>query len=132
MPLMQACRRFVPMSDRVYDILRTRCGDRKQGWVFPSRRKGKHITGGLVNKQWVAARNQAGLPETLVLYCARHDYGTYLLGTTGNLKLVMDSMGHADVPTAMKYQHPELEIVRQALTHGHILRHTGENHRQEV
>jgi integrase len=114
--------RFIPMSDRAYGILRSRCRDRAEGWVFPSRQKGKHITGGMVNKQWVAARNATGLPEDLVLYCARHDYGTYVLVKTGNLKLVMNSMGHTDVKTAMKYQHPELEIVRQALNARHILR----------
>jgi hypothetical protein len=43
----------------------------------------------------------------------------------------MDSMGHADVKTAMKYQHPELEIVRQALNARHILRYTEKN-RQEI
>jgi hypothetical protein len=58
------------MSERVHDVLTLRCTDRKEGWVFPSRRKGKHITGGLVNKQWVAARQKAGLPDSLALYCA--------------------------------------------------------------
>ncbi len=120
-------RRWIPMSERVHDVLALRCTDRKEGWVFPSCRKGKHITGGLVNKQWVAARQRAGLPDNLVLYCARHDFGTYLLQSTGNLKAVMDSMGHVDVKTAMKYQHPELEIVRLALNSRHIPRHTGEN-----
>jgi site-specific recombinase XerD len=45
----------------------------------------------------------------------RHDFGTRVLKKTGNLKLVMETMGHVDVKTAMKYQHPELEIVRSAL-----------------
>jgi len=35
---------------------------------------------------------------------------------TGNLKAVMEMMGHRDVKTAMRYQHPELDIVRAALT----------------
>jgi integrase len=46
-------RRFIPTSNRVMTILPVRCADRKEGWVFPSRQKGKHITGGLVNKQWI-------------------------------------------------------------------------------
>jgi integrase len=66
-------RRFIPMSDRVLNLLMVRCAGRKEGWVFPSRSKGNHITGGLVNKQWVKARREAGLPQDLVLYCARHD-----------------------------------------------------------
>jgi site-specific recombinase XerD len=50
-----------------------------------------------------------------VLYCGRHDFGTRLLNQTGNLKVVMNTMGHVDPKTAMKYQHPELELVRKAL-----------------
>jgi integrase len=63
------------------------------------------------------ARNKAGLPKELLLYCARHDYGTRVLMRTGNLAAVMRAMGHRDVKTAMQYQHPELEIVRAALDH---------------
>jgi hypothetical protein len=40
----------------------------------------------------VKARNAAGLPEDLVLYCARHDFGTYVMRRTGNLEAVMDVM----------------------------------------
>ena len=61
------------------------------------------------------ARAAAGLPEDLVLYCGRHDYGTRVLKKTGNLAAVMRTMGHKDVKSAMQYQHPELEIVRAAL-----------------
>src|SRR3984957_9477912 len=55
------------------------------------------------------------LPEDLVLYCGRHDYGTRILKRTGNLAAVMRTMGHRDVKTAMQYQHPELKIVPAAL-----------------
>jgi len=61
------------------------------------------------------ARNIANLPKELVLYCARHDYGTRVLTRTGNLAAVMRTMGHRDVKTAMHYPHPELEVVRAAL-----------------
>ena len=61
------------------------------------------------------ARTKAGLPKNLVLDRGRHDFGTRVLKKTGNLKLVMQTMGHVDVKTAMKYQHPELDIVRSAL-----------------
>jgi site-specific recombinase XerC len=61
------------------------------------------------------ARRKAELPEDLVLYCGRHDYGTRILKRTGNLAAVMRTMGYKDVKTAMQYQQPELEIVRAAL-----------------
>ena len=61
------------------------------------------------------AREKAGLPKNLVLYCGRHDFGTVITARTGNVKAVMKVMGHRDVKTAMKYQHPEVDIVRAAL-----------------
>ena len=79
-----------------------------------------------MNRQWVKAREAAALPEDLVLYCARHDYGTFALEQTGNLAVVMKSMGHADVRSAMKYQHPELGQLRAALNSRHVLRHSPE------
>ena len=107
-------RRRVPMSDRVLALLRVRCGERSEGWVFPSVRSGSgHLTS--VGKLFRQAREKAGLPKDLVLYCGWHDYGTRVLQETGNLAAVMKTMGHKDVRTAMRYQHPELDIVREAL-----------------
>jgi integrase len=107
-------RRLVPMSSRVSDILRARCGTRSEGWVFPSNRAASgHLRS--IDRLFREARRQAGLPKELVLYCARHDYGTRVLMRTGNLAAVMKTMGHRDVKTAMHYQHPELDVVRAAL-----------------
>jgi integrase len=109
-------RRRVPMSNRVFSVLRERCGARREGWVFPSKRaESAHLT--TMAKRFREARAKAGLPEDLVLYCGRHDFGTRILKNTGNLAVVMRTMGHKDVKTAMQYQHPELEIVRAALDH---------------
>ena len=57
----------------------------------------------------------AGLPESSVLYCARHTFGTAAYGATGNLAMVMNVMGHTDIRTAMRYQHPVLDSVREAI-----------------
>lgn len=107
-------RRLVPMSDRVVSLLKARCGKRKEGWVFTSKRsESGHLT--TIARRFREARTAAKLPKSLVLYCGRHDYGTRVLKSTGNLAAVMRTMGHKDVKTAMQYQHPELEIVRAAL-----------------
>jgi len=108
---------MIPMSDRVCEVLRTRASGRNEGWVFPSKRSTcGHLTD--VGRQFREARAKAGLPEDLVLYCCRHDYGTRVLTKTGNLAAVMKTMGHKDLRAAMQYQHPELEIVRAALNQG--------------
>ena len=102
------------MSNRLFDLLRQRCGSRSGGWVFPSKRAASgHLA--TIGHWFRQARRKAGLPEDLVLYCGRHDYGTRVLMHTGNLAAVMRTMGHKDVKTAMRYQHPELEIVRAVL-----------------
>ena len=47
--------------------------------------------------------------------CARHAFGTTVYEETGNLAVVMKVMGHADVRTSMRYQHPILDPVRKAI-----------------
>ncbi len=123
-------RRFIPMSSRVKQILAARCAGRREGWLWMSRYKDKHIGEGLVYRQWARARQAAGLPRELVLYCARHDFGSFVLAKTGNLKAVMNAMGHGDVRSAMVYQHPEGEIIRNALDARHLLRPTVQNDNQ--
>jgi hypothetical protein len=81
------------------------------------------------NDQWkeeTSVLSKAGLPEDLVLYCARPDFGTSVLQKTGNIAADMNSMGHSDVKMAMTYQHPELNVVRDAINSRHILQHTAE------
>ena len=119
--------RSVPLSDRVSEILRSRCEGRTEGWVWQSRYKGKHIGAAWVNRQWVRARRKAGLPDRLVLYCARHDYGSFVLSKTGNLKVVMDLMGQRDYRSALNYQHHEVDVARELLNSRHTLRHTAKN-----
>src|ERR1700720_1560715 len=69
----------------------------------------------LLAKQFRDARTKAGLPESLVLYCARHTFGTAAYGATGNLAIVMNVMGQTDVRTAMRYEYPVLDSVREAI-----------------
>jgi integrase len=112
-----AGRRGIPMSERVFNLLNRLCEGKTEGWLFPSKRsKSGHLT--TLAKHFREACRAAGLPDELVLYCGRHDFGSRIYAKTGNLKAVMAVMGHKDVKTAMKYQHPDLEIVRQALDDG--------------
>ena len=107
-------RREVPISNRIIPLLTARCAGRTDGWLFESKRAtAGHLT--TVGKLYRAARDKAGLQKELVLYSSRHDFGTRMLRKTGNLAAVMKVMGHKNVRTAMRYQHPELDIVRDAL-----------------
>jgi integrase len=110
----KASRRYVPISHRMVDMLLVRCVGKAEGWLFPSTRaKSGHRT--TVAKQFREARQQAGLAASIVLYCARHAFGTAVYDETKNLATVMKVMGHTDVRTAMRYQHPILDPVRDAI-----------------
>jgi integrase len=111
-------RRMVPMSDRVVRVLKERRNGETEGWVFPSPKRGSrcgYFSLGAVEHQFKEARQNAGLPQELVLYCARHTYATDALARTGNVAAVMDSMGHANAQTTMIYQHQGLEQLRDAI-----------------
>ena len=83
-----------------------------KGWVFPtSRSKTGHLT--TVNSVFHNVRRKAGLPEALVRYCGRHDFGTTAMPATGDPKLVGTLMGHRDTKTTMRYNHPPKEQVER-------------------
>jgi len=109
-------RRFVPISPRVRQALLARYSEQKEGWIFLSKRAGGgHLT--TVAKQFEKARKEAGLPNDLVLYCARHGSGTEMYRATKNLFAVMNVMGHRNVSTTMKYQHQNMDEVAEVASH---------------
>lgn len=109
-------RRRVPMSKRVFDAMFVRCGSRASGFVFPSKRSATgHIGPDSLTRGFARARDAANLGKDVVLYSARHTFGTDVYAATGNLKLVMTVMGHDDNRTAMRYQHPEIDQVRAVI-----------------
>ena len=108
-------QRYVPLSDRMRTVLRLRePGDNP--WIFPSNRsRCGHLT--TIAKQWTATveavnlaaaeRKLAPISEALVLYCARHTFGTDMLEEGMNIVAVAKILGHDDIATTMKYLHPD-------------------------
>ena len=77
-------RRYVPLTERVKAALLMRKGGENEGWVFPSKKaQSGHITDREVSKQWLEAKRLAGIPEAVVLYCARHRFSTDAMEGTG-------------------------------------------------
>ena len=104
-------KRYFPISDRVEEVLKCRAGERKEGWLFPSKSKSGHLT--TVAKSFARARQRASLPATVVLYSARHTFGTTVLSETKNPAVTMKATGHGSARMMMRYQHPEyVEAVR--------------------
>lgn len=109
-------RRYIFLGKRLFEALFVHVKDRKSGWMFPAKRsKSGHVHPDSLSHWFESARNSAGLSASIVLYSARHTFGTVVYQRTGNLKLVMDTMGHTNVKTAMIYQHPEMQLGRDAI-----------------
>lgn len=109
-------RRYVPLTERVKAALLSRKRGVNEGWVFPSKRsRSGHITGRETSKQWLEAKRSGGIPENVVLYCARHRFSTDAMEGTGNLLAVMDALGHGSVNTTRIYTHSNTMLVREAI-----------------
>ena len=107
-------KRYVGITERVKAALLSRKTAANEGWVFPSARAASgHIE--TVQKQFDLAKGMAGLPESIVLYCARHRFSTDALEGTGNLIAVMDAMGHSKIDVTRIYQHPGTKQIRDAI-----------------
>lgn len=109
-------RRYVPLTERVKAALLSRKQGVNEGWVFPSQRsRSGHITDRETSKQWLEAKRIVGIPENVVLYCARHRFSTDAMEGTGNVLAVMDAMGHGSVNTTRIYTHSNAVLVREAI-----------------
>lgn len=107
-------RRYVPLSERVAEALQARSKGKTEGWVFPSCRSASgHLTS--VAKAFAEARRATEINPSVVLYCARHTFATQALAATGNLAAVMRALGHCNAQTAMIYQHPSIDAIREAV-----------------
>jgi integrase len=102
-------RRRVPLSKRVLARLEARCGELREGWVFPSRKsRSGHIELRGLQKEFRIIARALGIPEDLKLYCSRHTFGTVAMDETGNPYAVMQAMGHEDLDTTMGYMHNDV------------------------
>jgi integrase len=102
-------RRRVPLSKRVITRLLARCGDRREGWVFPSpKSKSGHIELHGLQKQFRVIADALKIPRELKLYCSRHTFGTVTMDETKNPYAVMQAMGHEDLDTTMLYMHNDV------------------------
>lgn len=111
-------RRHVPLNFPPFDCMsilkvrHAREGSPAEGWIFPANSACGHMT--TINKPFIRARNRAGLPQKMVLYCARHGVST-AVADVATLKETMQILGHSDVKTALGYQHPNSKQVGERL-----------------
>lgn len=109
-------RRRVVLSERVKPRLKARCGDRKEGWVFPSRKsKSGHVELRGLQRLFRIVADRLNIPRDLKLYCSRHTFGTVAMDETKNPYAVMQAMGHEDLDTTMLYLHNDVNGIKAVI-----------------
>ena len=127
----KAGKRLVPMTDRVRELLSKQIGKRTEGWLFPSPRyRGEHIKRNSLSAAWRVTANKAGVSPDVDLYCARHTFATDVMHATKDPFMTMKLLGHTELSTTERYQHPNMDMVGALMNERnqlrHISRHTGQ------
>jgi integrase/recombinase XerD len=107
--------RSVPVPARLLPELRAWVGDRKEGWLFPSRGKTGQVTARGVQMAIAKAAKRAGIPRHVTPHKLRHTYATRLLQRGATIMEVRDLLGHASVATTQIYLECEPERLRAAV-----------------
>lgn len=114
--------RLIPMTDQIYKLLRPLPHSGDQVFTFESKRadfaprKSRHpIQPEGLKRAFGTALTNAKI-EGFRFHDLRHTAATRLLRATGNLRLVQQLLGHADIATTMKYAHTTLDDLRSAMT----------------
>jgi len=99
--------RLIPIADKLEHVLRQAIGGRTAGPVFLTPR-GRAWTATHLSATHKALARKAGLGEDFVLYLTRHRFGTELCRLGKDIKIVSTLMGHEDIATTQRYQHPNV------------------------
>jgi integrase/recombinase XerD len=107
--------RVVPIPAKVLRDLQDWIGERKEGWLFPSRGRTGHVTARAVQVAIEKAAKKAGIARHVTPHKLRHTYATRLLQRGADIIEVRDLLGHASVATTQIYLGSEPERLRAAV-----------------
>jgi integrase len=99
-----------PIYVFTYECKRSR-GQRQQGERYPFSKNGWR-------KDWAKALVAADI-ENFRFHDLRHTAATRIVRYTGNLKMAMRLLGHADISTTIRYAHVTDRDLRDALASSH-------------
>lgn len=129
----RAGKRLVPMTDRVKELLFQQIGKRSDGWLFPSPRyPGEHIKRHALTAAWRVTANRAGVSADVDLHCGRHPYARNVMRATKDPFLTMRLLGHTELSTTERYQHPDIGMIGAMIDERNELRHKLRHSREMV
>lgn len=114
--------RVLPLTTRAKETLDfVFATHEKSEWIFPGRRKGKHLTVWALDNLHAEVRTAGEFPAEFVLYSCRHTFGTRLAESGADSHAIKKLMGHSSVTTSEKYIHPGSEHIERAMRRKELL-----------
>lgn len=115
----QQKEKIIPIASGIQGILEgLKDGRRKDGFVFPFRRRGGVMKPGYADNVIRKIREYSGIPD-FIFHNLRHTASTIMvseaLGKGVSLADVMKVLGHSQVGTTMKYIHEDFERMKRAV-----------------
>jgi integrase len=112
----KAARRMLPMTARVYTLLRARHEEASrpaEGWIFPSRSTCGHYNGDAAKEQHKLALTDSGV-MAFVPYTLRHTALTRLGEAAGGDVFVLARIaGHSSITITQRYVHPQADAINR-------------------
>jgi integrase len=121
----KAAHRMLPMTPRVYELLRHRhesSGRPTEGWIFQSSSKCGHFNGDAAKDQHKHALNNSGV-NAFVPYTLRHTALTNLGEKAGGDVFVLARIaGHSSITVTQRYIHPQADAINRvfAASQSHV------------
>jgi site-specific recombinase XerD len=111
--------RLAPLSPALLQLLRDYWRQyRPREWLFASRRHGKPLHLGSVQRLFRRYLQASGLTKKASMHTLRHSYATHLLETGCDLATLQKLLGHNQLSTTLRYIHlgqPHLQRVASSL-----------------
>jgi integrase/recombinase XerD len=97
--------RYVMLSERLLRALRGYCLKTgvREGYLFPGRKKGKHLTPSAVRISLKEAVKAAKLKKRVTAHTLRHAFATHLLELGTDIRTIQVLLGHASIRTTARY-----------------------------
>ena len=109
--------RYVMLPKMVLVLLRTYWRMAKpKDYLFPGRKKGRHITPHNVRKQFHNGRRAAGISECFHPHSLRHSFATHLVDAGVDLEVVQALLGHSCISTTSIYARTSTKRIREVIS----------------